>query len=35
MTRNFYRDILHDTVLNNWDSEASDGTASESALGGI
>lgn len=35
MTRNFYRDILHDTVLNNWDSEASDGTASESSLGGI
>lgn len=35
MTRNFYRDILHDTVVNNWDSEASDGTASKPSLAGI
>lgn len=35
MIRNFYRDILYDIVLNNWDSEVSDGIVFELLLGGI
>lgn len=35
MIRNFYRDILYDIVLNNWDSEVSDRIVFELLLGGI